>query len=62
VSYRREALEDLVNRGTEVMEQNYALLNAPLPEGLQVDDIEDTSTDSIIPMDSPAPSNDDLGG
>jgi DNA-directed RNA polymerase subunit beta' len=62
VSYRREALEDLVNRGTEVMEQNYALLNAPLPEGLEVDDIEETPADSVIPMDSPAPSNDELGG
>jgi DNA-directed RNA polymerase subunit beta' len=62
VSYRREALEDLVNRGTEVMEQNYALLNAPLPEGLEVDDIEETTADNVIPMDSPAPSNDELGG
>jgi hypothetical protein len=55
-------LEDLVNRGTEVMEQNYALLNAPLPEGLEVDDIEETTADNVIPMDSPAPSNDELGG
>ncbi|MBL8873725.1 MAG: DNA-directed RNA polymerase subunit beta' [Planctomycetaceae bacterium] len=62
VSYRREALEDLVNRGTEVMEQNYALLNAPLPEGLEDDSVESNSADSVIPMDSPAPSNDELGG
>ena len=61
VSYRREALEDLVNRGTEVMEQNYALLNAPLPEGLQVDELDEKPTGGVS-LDSAGPVVDDLGG
>jgi DNA-directed RNA polymerase subunit beta' len=60
VSYRREALEDLVNRGTEVMEQNYALLNAPLPESMQM---ESESSDQVSNVDTDSsPANDDLGG
>ncbi len=60
VSYRREALEDLVNRGTEVMEQNYALLNAPLPEGLEAEEAVDIP-DAGLPMDSSGTA-DELGG
>ncbi|MFO1066269.1 MAG: DNA-directed RNA polymerase subunit beta' [Pirellulales bacterium] len=41
VSYRREALEDLVNRGTAAMEESYPLLQNPAPE-----DSQDASADS----------------
>ena len=34
VNYRREALEDLVNRGSEALQQDYPLLNASAPEGM----------------------------
>ncbi|MEY4565556.1 MAG: DNA-directed polymerase subunit beta [Planctomycetota bacterium] len=60
VSYRREALEDLVNRGTEVMEQNYALLNAPLPESMQMEGEANDQASDVDLDSSPAP--DELGG
>jgi DNA-directed RNA polymerase subunit beta' len=43
VSYRREALEDLVNRGTAAMEEEFPLLQQAPPTGAEP---EDTSADS----------------
>jgi DNA-directed RNA polymerase subunit beta' len=42
VSYRREAVEDLVNRGYAAMEETYPLLQNPAPG----DDQPDPSADS----------------
>lgn len=59
VSYRKEALEDLVNRGTAAAEQSFPLLNeAPRPQTTQPESIEPVSSADIdVPM-SDAPLSD----
>ncbi len=47
VNYRKEALEDLVNRGSEALQQDYPLLNAAPP-----------AADSLMPDPNPAPMDD----
>jgi DNA-directed RNA polymerase subunit beta' len=44
VSYRREALEDLLNRGTATMEESYPLLQNPAPGEDQSDASADSSS------------------
>ncbi|MGN6543658.1 MAG: DNA-directed RNA polymerase subunit beta', partial [Aureliella sp.] len=44
VSYRREALEDLVNRGSAAMEESYPLLQNPAPGEDQSDASADSSS------------------
>ncbi len=44
VSYRREALEDLVNRGSAAMEESYPLLQSPAPGEDQSDASADSSS------------------
>ena len=46
VSYRREALEDLVNRGTDALEESFPLLQQAPPAA----EPEDTSADSSSVM------------
>ncbi len=45
VNYRKEALEDLVNRGSEALQQDYPLLNAAPPEVETMPESNPTSLD-----------------